>query len=514
MMQFHSDDYVNFLKVITPDNVNEYSKQLHRFNVGEDCPVFEGMWQFCQLSAGGSLAGAVRLNQGEADIAVNWAGGLHHAKKSEASGFCYINDIVLAILELLKHHQRVLYIDIDIHHGDGVEEAFYTTDRVMCVSFHKFGEYFPGTGDIRDIGANKGKYYSANFPLKDGIDDQSYENIFKPIIQAVIDWYRPEAIVMQCGADSLTGDRLGCFNLSLKGHASCLEFVKKFNLPLLVLGGGGYTIRNVARCWTYETSILLDTPISDELPYNDYLEYFGPDYRLHIAPSNMENQNSQEYLDKLRAKILDNLRNLPHAPSIPMREAAPDPSNQYADSDFEDEFDDPDSRYSQRMRDSKIAAEGELSDSDDDDDRRDEINYNDVSRSRLSTPASSSNKRPYTSPTATSTFTSPPPQFGNDFGSNSSTTTSVATPTATVPIPAAPINNATTTTSTSTPMTVSPSSSATKEVGPASQNHGSTESSTDSSNASSLSGVTSDTSSSSVSSVPAASSEPEPMQLS
>ena len=102
------------------------------------------------------------------DVAVNWAGGLHHAKKSEASGFCYVNDIVLAILELLKHHQRVLYIDVDIHHGDGVEEAFYTTDRVMTVSFHKYGEYFPGTGDLKDIGAAAGKYYSLNYPLRDG----------------------------------------------------------------------------------------------------------------------------------------------------------------------------------------------------------------------------------------------------------------------------------------------------------------------------------------------------------
>ena len=94
-------------------------------------------------------AGAAKLNHGETDICINWAGGLHHAKKCEASGFCYVNDIVLATLELLKYHQRVLYIDIDIHHGDGVEEAFYTTDRVMTVSFHKYGEYFPGTGDIR-----------------------------------------------------------------------------------------------------------------------------------------------------------------------------------------------------------------------------------------------------------------------------------------------------------------------------------------------------------------------------
>lgn len=89
------------------------------------------------------------MNNGDASVAINWAGGLHHAKKNQASGFCYTNDIVLAILELLKHHQRVLYVDVDVHHGDGVEEAFYTTDRVMTVSFHQFGDFFPGTGDIR-----------------------------------------------------------------------------------------------------------------------------------------------------------------------------------------------------------------------------------------------------------------------------------------------------------------------------------------------------------------------------
>uniref|UniRef100_A0A2K6PSA4 Histone deacetylase 1 n=1 Tax=Rhinopithecus roxellana TaxID=61622 RepID=A0A2K6PSA4_RHIRO len=153
MTSHHSDDYIKFLHSIRPDNMSEYSKQMQRFNIGEDCPVFDGLFEFCQLSTGGSVASAVKLNKQQTDIAVNWAGGLHHARKSEASGFCYVNDVVLAILELLKYHQRVLYIDTDIHHGDSVEEAFYTTDRVMTVSFHKYGEYFPGTGDLRDIGA-------------------------------------------------------------------------------------------------------------------------------------------------------------------------------------------------------------------------------------------------------------------------------------------------------------------------------------------------------------------------
>jgi histone deacetylase 1/2 len=191
----------------------------------------------------------------------------------------------LGILELLKYHQRVLYIDIDVHHGDGVEEAFYTTDRVMTVSLHKFGDFFPGTGSIRDTGARAGKYYSVNVPLLDGIDDLSYEHIFKPVIAKIMEVYRPGAIVLQCGADSLTADRLGCFNLTLKGHAECVRFVKSFNVPTLVLGGGGYTIRNVARCWVNETATLLDEILPDVIPPNDYIEYYKPDYRLHLDPN-------------------------------------------------------------------------------------------------------------------------------------------------------------------------------------------------------------------------------------
>lgn len=374
MTKFHSDDYIKFLRSIRPDNMSEYNKQMQRFNVGEDCPVFDGMYEFCQLSTGGSVAGAVKLNKQAADIAVNWAGGLHHAKKSEASGFCYTNDIVLAILELLKYHQRVLYIDIDIHHGDGVEEAFYTTDRVMTVSFHKYGEYFPGTGDLRDIGAGKGKYYAVNFPLRDGIDDESYESIFKPVMTKVMETYQPSAVVLQCGADSLSGDRLGCFNLTLKGHGKCVEFMKKWNLPLLLLGGGGYTIRNVARCWTYETSIALGVEVANELPYNDYFEYYGPDFKLHISPSNMANQNTSEYMDKIKTRLFENLRMLPHAPGVQMHAIPEDALNDESD---DEDRDSPDKRMSIRASDKRITCEEEFSDSEDEGEggRRDRANY-------------------------------------------------------------------------------------------------------------------------------------------
>lgn len=315
--QFHSEEYVDFLSTVTPHVVQDHAqmRQLKRFNVGEDCPVFAGLFQFCQASAGGSMGAAVKLNRQDADIAINWAGGLHHAKKSEASGFCYVNDIVLGILELLKMHRRVLYVDIDIHHGDGVEEAFFTTDRVMTVSFHKYGEFFPGTGHIRDIGAGPGKYYALNVPLNDGITDENFSCLFRPIIQKVMEVYQPDAVVLQCGADSLAGDRLGCFNLSVKGHADCLRFLRSFNVPLMVLGGGGYTIRNVARCWCYETAVAVGVEPDNKLPYNEYYEYFGPDYTLHVEQGQMENKNSPKDLEKIRNLLLDQLSKLPHAPS-------------------------------------------------------------------------------------------------------------------------------------------------------------------------------------------------------
>ncbi|KAL3701726.1 hypothetical protein R1sor_019748 [Riccia sorocarpa] len=355
LCRFHADDYVAFLRAVTPETQHEQARALKRFNVGEDCPVFDGLYAFCQTYAGGSVGGAVKLNHGHSDIAINWAGGLHHAKKCEASGFCYVNDIVLAILELLKYHTRVLYIDIDIHHGDGVEEAFYTTDRVMTVSFHKFGDYFPGTGDVRDIGYGKGKYYSLNVPLNDGIDDESYQSLFKPIISKVMEVFQPGAVVLQCGADSLSGDRLGCFNLSVKGHAECVRFMRSFNIPLLLVGGGGYTIRNVARCWCYETGVAVGVELEDKMPYNDYYEYFGPDYNLHVAPSNMENQNSRGYLESIRDRLLENLSKLQAVPSVPFHERPPDTEM------AEEEEEDMDTRGKSR------AWDADMSDSDSED---------------------------------------------------------------------------------------------------------------------------------------------------
>jgi histone deacetylase 1/2 len=146
--------------------------------------------------------------------------------------------------------------------------------------------------------------------LLEGIDDINYERVFKQVIGNIIEKYRPEAIVMQCGSDSLSGDRIGSFNLSVRGHGNCVKYVKSLNLPLLLLGGGGYTLRNVPRCWTHETGVVLGLELDDEMPKNDYIEYFYPEYKLHMQVSNMDNANSEENLNNILKTIDDNLKQL------------------------------------------------------------------------------------------------------------------------------------------------------------------------------------------------------------
>ncbi|KAJ8095287.1 histone deacetylase [Marasmius tenuissimus] len=302
-------------------------EMIDNFNCVEDCPIFSDMFDFCRMYAGGSLAGARKLCAGTTDIAINWSGGLHHAKRGEASGFCYVNDIVLGILEMLRYYPRVLYIDIDIHHGDGVELAFYQSDRVMTVSFHKYtGDFFPGTGKLDDNGQGPGKYYSLNVPLLDGIDDDMYLAIFKSVIGDAVSAYRPSAIVLQCGADSLGCDRLGAFNLSIAAHGECVNFVRAFNVPLLVVGGGGYTMKNVCRCWTYETSVLVGAEIPNELPATVYDSFFADSqWKLHPPlTGRVDNQNTAASLQHITTTIRSKLRYLQGAPSVALQEIPPD----------------------------------------------------------------------------------------------------------------------------------------------------------------------------------------------
>jgi histone deacetylase 1/2 len=195
----------------------------------------------------------------------------------------------------------------------------------MTVSFHKYGDFFPGTGALGDVGTAGGAGYSVNVPLQEGMDDESYRFVFEPIMQKVMEVFQPGAIVVCGGADSLSGDRLGCFNLSLDGHAAAIDFLARFRVPMLVLGGGGYTMRNVARCWAYETGRLLGLDLPDDLPPGalDEYDYYVDTHRLRIAVSNMRNANTREGLAAITRTVLANLSRLPPVPSVPFTQPPP-----------------------------------------------------------------------------------------------------------------------------------------------------------------------------------------------
>lgn len=368
ILDFHAEEYVDFLQRVTPQNVKQFSNMIEDFNIGEDCPIFDGMYDYSSIYAGASLDAARKVVNGQSDIAINWSGGLHHAKKFGASGFCYVNDIVMAILQLLLYYPRVLYIDIDIHHGDGVQEAFYNSNRVMTLSFHKYnGEYFPGTGDHTEIGSGDGQHYSLNVPLKDGIDDDSYIRLFKSVVEPVLTVFQPGAIVLQCGADSLGCDRLGCFNLNTTAHGECVKFCKSFNIPIIVLGGGGYTPRNVSRLWAYETSICLDVELDPKLPSQiPFIKYFAPDYSLHPNLSGkIDNKNTKKHLEEVKIRVMEQLRYLNGAPSVQMQVLPTDlqghdPETEKALADLQREIDSDVRDANQERRD--LLRRGELVD--------------------------------------------------------------------------------------------------------------------------------------------------------
>ena len=337
MEDFHTKDYLEYLqtaKVAQPDDDTIMPYSLG----GSDCPVFEGLFNYCSMYAGASIDAARKLCNNQSDIAINWSGGLHHAKKAEASGFCYANDIVLAILQLLRKHPRVLYIDIDVHHGDGVEEAFWSTDRVLTLSIHKYDHlnFFPGTGDLDRTGPesedNPGAHHAINVPLNDGIDDDQYVWLFKTIVTKCVDKFRPNAIVLQCGADSLAGDRLGRFNVQIQGHGACVTFCKSLNIPLLLVGGGGYTPRNVARAWCNETSIALgcDHNLNPIIPlHTPYRSHFRheslfPSLEEILPGDPRQNRNSPKKVLDIVESITEQLRFVNGAPSVQSKAIPPD----------------------------------------------------------------------------------------------------------------------------------------------------------------------------------------------
>jgi len=291
---FHSHDYVQFLT--DPNDTEE-----DQYGLGYDCPTHPDLLSWVLTVAGGSLTAATCLVKGEARVVLNWGGGWHHAHRGGAAGFCYVNDIVLAIHKLQDRFRRILYIDLDVHHGDGVEEAFSATDKVATFSIHKYEPgFFPGTGAETDTGTGRGRHHSVNIPLQEGVNDQMYRHVFCSLFPSINTIFKPDCIVLQCGADCLSGDPMGGFNLTPDSITACVDDVLAVDVPVLLLGGGGYNLPNTARLWTSITASVLGMELDMDIPDCDhfFLEY-GPDYQLGMSRGCVRNKNTKEEVERL-----------------------------------------------------------------------------------------------------------------------------------------------------------------------------------------------------------------------
>ena len=270
LLLFHTLDYIRVLREANT-GIIPVDGPLHGIGFGDN-PVFKGVYDWSCLAAGASLQAAEIVAKGEADIAFNIAGGLHHAMPSRASGFCYINDAAVAIKYLAGIGKRVAYVDIDAHHGDGVEYAFYDSNRVITVSIHESGNWlFPGTGYVTDIGVGEGKGFSVNLPLPPRSCDAVFADAFDRICTPFIEAFKPDILVTQLGVDTFDTDPITHLALTTNGFEEMLRRFKSFALPWVALGGGGYDLSNVARAWTLAWAIMNNAPPPETIPA-DFLE--------------------------------------------------------------------------------------------------------------------------------------------------------------------------------------------------------------------------------------------------
>ena len=255
LKKFHSARYLHALKEASEGKFNTEALSM---GIGTlDCPVFKGLYDGAVLAAGGTLVGAKLILSGEADVTFNPSGGFHHAGPERASGFCYVNDVTLACMLLAEAGKRVLYLDVDVHHGDGVAYAFYDRADVMTISFHENPRMlFPGTGFEDEVGTGQGKGYCVNVPLPVGTYDEVYMKAFKTIALPLIGAYNPDLIVFELGADALVGDPLAHLHLTNNAYADIINHLLSFDKPILATGGGGYNIDNTVRAWALAWSVL------------------------------------------------------------------------------------------------------------------------------------------------------------------------------------------------------------------------------------------------------------------
>ena len=266
LMTVHTREFIDAVRRARPNL---------RYGLGtEDVPVVPGMHEACSLVVGATLTAAELVMTGRAGRAFNISGGLHHAHRNQASGFCIYNDLAVAIRYMQKQHgARVMYIDYDAHHGDGVQSIFYADPDVLTVSLHESGRYlFPGTGFVDEIGEAEGYGFSVNAPLEPDTGDDSFSAAFRELIPPLADAFRPDVIVLQAGCDAHLLDPLTHLRCSTRIYEELTRVVcevadQHCGGRVVATGGGGYAVHEVVpRAWTLVWSALRGIDVANEMP--------------------------------------------------------------------------------------------------------------------------------------------------------------------------------------------------------------------------------------------------------
>ena len=265
LAMFHTHDYIEAVRRLSQGEVGPDPAQ-YNFGPGDN-PVFEGMYQTEGLKVGAALVAADLLLDNQVNVAFSFAGGLHHAGRNFASGFCVFGDGAVAIHRMLERGWRVAYIDIDAHHGDGVQAAFYNEPRVLTISFHESGRYlFPGTGFEHELGEGAGHGFSVNMPLLPYTDDHTFVWAFDQLVPPLLNRFKPDVVVAQLGVDAHWRDPLTHLALTTDGFETLFRRIHALSPRWLAVGGGGYDRTVVPRAWTLAWGVMSDQTFPNNLP--------------------------------------------------------------------------------------------------------------------------------------------------------------------------------------------------------------------------------------------------------
>jgi len=278
LLRVHSAEYVDAVKRFSVAGAD--TSDAWKWGLGtDDTPVFPGMHEVTSLVTGGTLQAAELVMSGEVTRAFNLCGGLHHAHRGRASGFCVYSDLSAAIACLREvHGARVMYVDYDAHHGDGVQGIFYDDPNVLTLSIHESGRYlFPGTGFVDELGDGEGYGYSLNLPLEAFTEDGSWISITEKLIPEVAESFRPDVIVLQNGCDGHTLDPLTHLRATTRLYEETVRIVcetadRLCGGRVVATGGGGYAVWTaVPRAWTLVWAGLSGQRAPDVIPH-DWLQ--------------------------------------------------------------------------------------------------------------------------------------------------------------------------------------------------------------------------------------------------